>query len=225
MSNSKLLGIIGKSDVKVKMVVSDEGIYKTGIQNLSDNKKVSDDNYILMQLIAEVPLSFWSDQYQMTPAEVIKAFATKQDLKKFQPYLNQAAIKFKDRVWAKEILDNLGSPPVELLKMLNEADRVTYAEKFLKEYTDDVVDALRTSDMKEWDRQLVGQLLLICSDNPLRYNKSYFETIITYFPAAIVNDLDKAMPTDEWKKNYWPGITDEIKKLISLKEQIKKAFT
>jgi hypothetical protein len=106
ITQSKMLGLISRTTVQVNLKVSDESIFTTGIQKLSSTKEISDDDFILMQMIAEIPPSFWSEQFAMNTVDVIKAFG-KDELKKFQPSLIKAVVKFNDSNWAKEILENL----------------------------------------------------------------------------------------------------------------------
>jgi hypothetical protein len=223
ITQSKMLGLISRTTVQVNLKVSDESIFTTGIQKLSSTKEISDDDFILMQMIAEIPPSFWSEQFAMNTVDVIKAFG-KDELKKFQPSLIKAVVKFNDSNWAKEILENFDAPSVELLQLIHEDERIGYAPKFLKENTDEMIASIRTENLKEWNRKFVKQLLPMLADNPSRYNRVFFENIVIYLPLEIMNDLDDVAATEEWKKGHWNGIKEEVKKLLSLKEQIKKAF-
>jgi hypothetical protein len=223
LNQSKMLGLINKTSIEVKLTVNDE-IFKTGIQNLSNDKKVRDDDYILMQLVAEVPPSFWESQFNCSPAEAVKWFVTKDELKKFQLPLCNAVYKFKNKTWSKEIFDHFSTVPVQLLYILDEEERSNYAEKLLKENVSEVVNALSTEEATEWSYRFNNQLLAIAAENPSSFNKSFFESISIYLPSSIVKDLDSFMPSDEWKRNYWVKTSQEIKELITIKEKIKNTF-
>lgn len=220
---AKMLGLINKTSIDVKLVLNEE-IFKTGIQNLSSDKKVSDDDYILMQLVAEVPPSFWELQFNCNPAEAVKWFSTKDELKKFQGPLCNAAFKFNNKLWGKEILEQFNTVPVQLLLVLDEAERSNYAEKLVKENVNEVVNALRTSEATEWSYRFCKQLLAITAENPSYYNKNFFESISIYLPSSIAKDLDSFVPSEEWKRNNWIKTTQEIKEFISIKEKIKNTF-
>jgi hypothetical protein len=223
LNQSKMLGLINKISIDVKLTLNEE-IFKTGIQNLSSDKKVSDDDYILMQLVAEVPPSFWESQFNCNPEEAVKWFATKDELKKFQGALCNAIFKFTNKIWGKEVFEHFSTVPVQLLLMLDEAERSNYAEKLLKENVNEVVNALRTSEATEWNYKFCKQLLAITVENPSYYNKSFYEGISVYLPSSIAKDLDSFMPSEEWKRNYWSKTSQEIKEFISIKEKIKNTF-
>jgi hypothetical protein len=110
------------------------------------------------------------------------------------------------------------------LQLIHEDERIGYAPKFLKENTDEMIASIRTENLKEWNRKFVKQLLPMLADNPSRYNRVFFENIVIYLPLEIMNDLDDVAATEEWKKGHWNGIKEEVKKLLSLKEQIKKSI-
>ncbi|HLP52261.1 MAG TPA: DUF5691 domain-containing protein, partial [Chitinophagales bacterium] len=223
ITQSKLLGLISRTTVHVKLQLSNDGVFKTGIQKLSSTKEIGDDDYVLMQMIADVPPAFWLQHFQMNIAQVVEIFG-KDDLKKFQPWFCQAVLKFAAAEWAKPLLDNFSNAPVQLLSLLPAEERLTYAGKFLAQHTDEVLAALYTGSLQEWSIGFVKQLLPFLADNPHRYNKQWFEAYIIYLPAGIDQYLDGITLTDEWKNTYWSGIKDEIRKLLLLKEQIKKAF-
>lgn len=223
LNQAKMLGLINKISIDVKLTLNEE-IFKTGIQNLSSDKKVSDDDYILMQLVAEVPPSFWELQFNCSPAEAVKWFATKDELKKFQGALCNAVFKFTNKIWGKEILEQFSTVPLQLLLVLDEAERSNYAEKLLKENVNEVVNALRTSQPTEWSYRFSKQLMATTAENPSYYNKTFYESISIYLPSSIAKDLDSFMPSEEWKRNYWSKASQEIKELISIKEKIKNTF-
>jgi hypothetical protein len=224
ISHSKKLGLINKTTIAVKLQISNAEVLKTGIQTLSNNKKISDNDYILMQLVSEVPPAFWESKLGGNVAEVVRWFVSKDELTGFQASLCQAVLKYQNKSWSKEILTQFPSPPVQLLQILDEDDRGPYAEKLLKDDVNEVVNALRFEEAKEWSIRLTRQLFAIMAENPSFYSKNYFETVSIYLPSSIVNELGSFAPADEWKRNYWLKTSQEIKELITLKEKIKNIF-
>lgn len=223
ISQGKMLGLINKINIEVKLKMTDEAIFKSGIQNLSSNKKISDDDYILMQLTSEVPPSFWEKHFGCDPAEAVKLFSSKDDFKIFREPICQSVFKFSNQAWAREIIEQFDSPPVRLLQLIVESERIKYADKFLKnnDNLNDLVNILRTENVIEWNKKFTKELLVIMAENPNYYNKNYFESISMYLPSSIVNDLDSITPNEEWKRNHWSKISQEIKEYINIKEKIK----
>jgi hypothetical protein len=226
VSTNKVLGLISKTNIDVKLKLTGDEIFKTGIQSLCSDKKISDDNFILMQLISEVPPDFWTEHFGVSPEEVVKMFASRDELKRFQQSFIQAVIKFKSKQWAKLIAGNFSAGVVDLLPFLEGADRIRYAEFLLKGQSalNDVINGLRDEqNLGEWNYNFSRQLLSTMAQDPYAY-ANIFESIAVYLPAAILNDLDKFFPSEEWKRNYWQKTAAQIREYIRLKEKIKAIF-
>ena len=226
LSANKVFGLISKTSIDVKLK-HDEEIFRTGIQNLSSDKKISDENFILMQLISEVPPDFWVEHFGTDSAEVIKMLVSRDELKKFQSSLTNAVLKFRNKGWAKLIINHFDISSVSILPLLEDNEKIRYAEYLLKVYpnVNDIVTVLRnTSDTKEWNYNFTRQLLSVMAQDPYSY-ANLFESICIYFPAAVANDVDRFFPSEEWKRNYWQKISVQIKEFIRLKEKIKAIFS
>jgi len=220
----KMLGLIGQS-ISIKLKLSDsEQIRKTGIQVLSSDKSISDDNFILMQLMAEVPPSFWEKHLQCDAAQAVKIFASKNELKKFQLHLCKSVIKFNDKTWAGEIMEQFSTAPVQLLWVLDDEARIRHAEKFLKESVSEVVLSLRSGAIVDWPLKFTKSLLTLLADNPTAFNKNFYESISLYMPQSLIKELDSLTPSDELKKLYWPKLAQEIRELVEMKERVKRVF-
>jgi hypothetical protein len=223
VSQGKKFGLINKTTIEVKLQISNAEILKTGIQTLSNTKEISDDDYILMQLISEVPPAFWESKLGCDAAEVVRWFALKDELRGFQSSLCEAVLKFQVRTWSKEMLTQFTNPRPPLLELLDENERSLYAEKILKDYNfNEVVLALCSSEAKEWSTTFTSQLLTILAEE--NYPDFFYESNSIYLPASTINLLDNIVPRDEWKRKFWLKTSQEIKELITLKEKIKNIF-
>jgi hypothetical protein len=221
----KMLGLIGQS-ISIKLKLSDsEQIRKTGIQVLSSEKGISDDDFVLMQLMAEVLPSFWEKHLQCNAAQAVKIFASKSDLKKYQLPLCNAVIKFNNKTWASEIMEQFSTTPVQLLYVMDDETRIRHAEKFLQASISEVVLSLRSGAIVDWPLKFTRSLLTLLADNPTAFNKNFYETISLYLPSSLIKELDSLTPSDELKKLYWPKLAQEIKELMEMKERVKIVFS
>jgi hypothetical protein len=226
LTSGKMLGLINKTSIDIRLKLPDEEIFATGIQNLSSDKRISDDHFILMQLIGEVPVEFWTDHFRASPVEVVKMFAARDELKKFQGSLVNSILKFKTHSWAKLVVENFIVESLQLLSLLDDGSRIKYAEHLLKVSPNiaEIANALRNeANPVEWNYNFSRQLISAMAQDPYTY-ANLFEGIAVYLPAAIVNDLDKFFPSEEWKRNYWQKTSQQIRDYIRLKEKIKAIF-
>nr|WP_315819302.1 DUF5691 domain-containing protein [Paraflavitalea speifideiaquila] len=68
-----LLGLSKRSSLEIQLpAVLDEGIFKTGIDKLSNTHAFTDDEFIIYQLTQVTPLSFWEQQLGKEPEGVIE---------------------------------------------------------------------------------------------------------------------------------------------------------
>lgn len=226
ITSGKVLGLISKTNIVVKLKLESDEIFKTGIQNLSSDKKINDDDFILTQLISEVPPEFWAEHLACSPEEVIKMFSVRDELKKFQQSLSQAVIKFRNRAWARLVVYSFGTNSILMLPLLDDTEKIRYAENLLKVNSNlaEIVNALKNEEKPiEWNTNFSRQLLSVMAQDPYTY-ANLFESMAVYLPASVVNDLDKFFPSEEWKRNYWQKTSAQIKEYIRLKEKIKAIF-
>lgn len=224
ISQGKMLGLISRTTVTIKLNLSGEDIFKTGIQNISSNKKISDDQFILMQLIEVVPPEFWEAHFDCKTPEAVKLFADKDELKLFQAAVCNAVLKFGNRTWAKEIFDQFEIHPVSMLKLIEPQQRIIIAEKLLQENVNEVVDAVSNPEIAEWTKKFARGLFSVMAANPGSFNKTFLEGISLYLSSSSADDLENFTPADEWKKNHWKIISNEIREYINIREKIKNSF-
>lgn len=221
IKNSKLLGLINKTSIEIRLNFDNEEIFTTGIDKLSSDKNITDDDHILAQLIAEVAPQFWTEHFVLELPEVVKLFAKRDELKKFKRAFCNSVIKFPDTVWVKEILTQFEDSDVRLLNILPANERQLFAEKFTRQYLEEVINALRTDNIVEWEVSLAQTIITETAQNPHRFNKVFYESISVYLPATLIAKLSHIQVSDDWRKKSWENLSVEIEKLITIKESIK----
>ena len=221
LKESKILGLINKTSITITINTGSEEIFKTGIDKLSSDKAVSDNDYILAQLISEVPPSFWLQHFKQDITGVVKLFAGRDELKKFQVVFCNSVLKFGDAEWAKQVLTQFNQSNVQLLKLLPAHERQQFAVGFIRQDLDGVISALTGGEISEWGLPLTQKILNETAQNPHRYTKAFYENISIYLPASILATLSNIQVEEEWRKNTWNNYIPEIEKLINIKETIK----
>lgn len=221
LKESKFLGLISKTNITVALSTGSEEIFKTGIDKLSSDKAISDNDYILAQLISQVPPAFWLRHFKLGIAEVVNLFAVRDELKKFQVAFCNSVLKFGDAEWAKQILTQFNQSNVQLLTLLPGHERQQFAMGFIRQDLDGVINALTGDEIAEWSLPLTQKIFSETAQNPHRYTKTFYENISIYLPASILTTLGSIQVEEEWRKNTWNNCIPEIEKLINIKETIK----
>ncbi|HEY5748397.1 MAG TPA: DUF5691 domain-containing protein [Chryseolinea sp.] len=230
VKNSKaLLGMLAKTTIEVnEKVTFPEQIFKSGIEKLSSDKNVSDAQYILVQLIASVPPSFWNDHLKETPEAIIKLFQKEKKTALYVPAIALAATKFRDTVWTQALVDHgdeeiLESALVSLIGSLPAKDRDRYALRFIKQKPQELINMLTDFD-DEWSNDLAKAVLSFTSQEVYAYNKTFYRAAVKNIPVVMLKELESLMPSEEQKKAYWRNQSAELSGVLTLKQQILQSF-
>ncbi|HTI60243.1 DUF5691 domain-containing protein [Mucilaginibacter sp.] len=217
-----LLGMLNKVSIQQTLpAVVDESIFKSGIEKLAGQKaSITDESFILYQLIGSVPPTFWEKQFECTPGQVV-AYFDKYASDKI-PALGLAVSRFKQTDWIPYFLDQPGFYP-DFLEMMTTSEQEKYLSRFLK------VDALNTIHFAltlkhEWGLDFASTVLREMANHPYEYNRGFFSKNIKLIPAGILNELKKIGPKDANLQNTWEKNSHHLIKLLGLKQQMIKAF-
>ncbi len=228
-SGKALLGMINKTMVEVnEQIIFPEELFKSGIEKLSSNKNISDNQYILIQLLTSVPPSFLSEDLNTSPQTIIELIQKDKKTALYLPALAIAAVKFKETLWIKALLDHgdaslLDSSLVLLIGSLPEQDRDVYAKRFIKEKPQELIQLLLNQE-REWSADLAKSVLKYTANEVYQYNKTFYRPAVALIPVSLLHELESFTPAEEGKKVYWKNQQEELSRLLTLKRQILQAF-
>ncbi len=229
-SGKALLGMISKTTLTIDDAAPiPESVFKSGIDKLSSNKEVSDSQFIFAQLINAVPPSFWNEKLQMQNKDIITLFQKEKQHAFFLPAISIAAIRFKDQQWIKDLLDygmeTLGAGSVNVLvAALRGKDRDVYGTKMMKEYPAQII-LLMLDNEEEWSSDLAKAILTFASKEIYQFNKTFFRPAAAKIPVEMLSKLDSFIPSDANKQPYWRTQSNELGRLLTLKQQTLQSFT
>lgn len=219
-----LLGMISKTNLEFKLPGSfDEAIFKTGIEKLSSSKEIKDEEFIIYQLIQSVPPSFWETQLGGDPKAIIDLFQKDETGKKMIPALVIAITRFNDTRWALYFIQHSEVFYIDIIPLLQSQQQEVYSIKFFDNYPDSIIQ-YATQRETEWSVELTKNIFKYTAKNPYQYNRSFYNQHMHLVPYAIIVELEKCTPADEYLRNTWSNTSDYIVKLITLKIQTQKAF-
>ena len=221
-----LLGMVSKTALLFRLPASvPETVFKSGIEKLSGQKNVSDEQFIIYQLIACIPPVFWEKLFTCSSAEVMELFMKSEEGKRMIPALGLAVAKFKAREWAIHFIANDTSFYPDLVPLLDKALREKYLLKFINDnnVTVSVIEAA-SQQIDEWGIHFTRAIFEQAAKNPYQYNRAFYSQHIHLVPASIVDNLQDYAPKEEQLRSAWNNIGTHINKLASLKTQTIKAF-
>lgn len=225
LSQSKMLGLISKTNITVKLQGIDESIYATGISKLSSNKKVSDEEQTLSELIAEVHPDFWLKHFGQSKTEVVALFKKRKELSPYFLPLCWSVIKFRASNWVNSLLEHWDEPELGLLAMLPPNERRTHAHRFFHHEVIEFVDLLMDDEYTQWSHQLAMTIVGKIALQPTNFSQSDLEQLMPFLPASVLKELDALpSPTETWYKNAWDRHKEYLKTMVPITQQIKTAF-
>ena len=219
-----LLGLKSKTVLQFKVPGTiDESIFKTGIDKLCNNKEMTDDEYIVHQLMAHVPPAFWERHFEFIPEAVIDLFQKDDSGKKMITALVSATTRFKDAHWAHELGTHAATFYVDLIVLLTAREQEVLVNKFFDKFPDFIIQHAVTLE-DEWSMEMTKNIFRHAAKNPHQYNKTFFNENIHLIPVGIIGELERCTPSEEQFRNSWNNQSEHIIKLITLKIQTLQAF-
>jgi len=219
-----LLGLTSKTSLQFHLPQTiDEAVFKSGIDKLSNNKIFTDEEYILYQLIAAVPPSFWERQLEVSPEQIINYFQKDTVGKKMIPALVLAIRQFNDSNWAFLFMQYSEVFYLEILPLLPQQQQEYYSNRFFEQHPDSIISY--AAERKEtWSAELAIKICRHAAKNPYQYSRNFFNQHIHLLPAAIITELEKCTPPEEYMRAMWSNTSAYITKLMTIKIQTLKAF-
>jgi hypothetical protein len=216
-----LLGLGARSELRLKLAGENPALFATGIQQVSSEANVSDEAYILSQLVASVPPSFWEEEFNLEIPLVIELFAKNKSFPALLSSLGKAAAKFRDLRWLREILNHDKSKLNEAaLSLLPQEEAERYALRFFEndEQAAAIVYQAR-SFTQEWSLPFAKAILNYTARNVYLYNQKYYTEIAALLPVSLSDQLEHCAPKETNQRIMWSTQEELLCKLLALKKQ------
>ncbi|MBO9729908.1 MAG: hypothetical protein J7623_14820 [Chitinophaga sp.] len=203
--------------------LTDERIFQSGIEKLSNSKSVADETHILYQLISAVHPARWETHFGRTPAEVIRLFLQYETLQPFVPALVQAITWFEAKEWATTFMEHSETFYIDILPMLPTTQQQQLSEHHFVEHPEAIIK-YAGQNPAEWSVALCTRILRYAASQPYTYNQLYMNNVIRQIPVAIAATLDNIVPTESYHVGYWNNIKVHLGKLIQAKSLLPGCF-
>jgi len=218
-------GLLNKKSLEISLQLpSDKRIADSGIQLLSTSKNGNDDVFILYQLTAYVPPSWWEDYLQTDKNGVLAYFNNTELTEKFIQALGLAASRFKDLDWLRLIVKEGKDFYMDALRVLPPHEQEAYALRFFEKEVQFIIRCFSEKEY-EWGLPITRELFRWIAKNPYQYNRNFFDKQVHNIPLLIAGELENFTPELPAYQATWKNTTEHIKRLLSCKAAINKAFS
>ncbi len=175
------LGMVNKTSLNFHLQTVPDSMVKTGIDKLSPNKELTDDEYILGQLVQRVPPDFWERHLSLEPPAIIDLFQKDPQAKKLFSNLVMAVTHFNDSRWAIALMQHSTIFYIDIIPLIPVKQQEYYSNRYFKDHAESIIShALKRKE--EWGLELTTHFLEYASRNPYQYGKSFFSNHITLIP-------------------------------------------
>lgn len=216
---------VNKGKVTVTAAIPpDAEIFKTGIDKLSNNARVSDDEYILAQLVALVHPRVWETHFHASFEEVTDLFHHQKALKPFVPSLAQAIAWFGDEKRALTFVQHSDTFHMTLLPLLPSDQQDTYILQHFDAHSNLVMNYV--GQLRQvWSEELAMKIFRFCAKNPYTYSQRTMGDFIALIPASVKSALDDITTENETYQTYWKSISLHLVGLLQIKTFIQQSFS
>ncbi|RDC61899.1 DUF5691 domain-containing protein [Adhaeribacter pallidiroseus] len=240
---TKSLIAFSKEELEVKIPDTFPAILKKkGIQELSNNKNIPDQDYWLSQVLSLIPPAFWETHLQAGPEKILSLFFKNKLLQANLAALISATIRFKDARWAKiwlnvklpeydELRFSAYSLVPQLLNLLPEADQQDYLNQVLRkkklDYRLHTIDFLLELNFN-WDAPFsmkVMQELANTYTEQTMYQGFYrlFELHLLLHP-EILPHLHAIEPADPNLSSRWHALQNKLIRALEIRLDLQTCF-
>ncbi|HYE55961.1 MAG TPA: DUF5691 domain-containing protein [Chitinophagaceae bacterium] len=201
----------------------DESIFKSGIEKLSSDKEISDDEFVAFQLAKHTPPATWEIILNADPGKVIEILQKDKTGKKLLPAIIHSLTNFNEQRWAIAFMQHSETFYLDIIPLLPLQQQEFYSRKFIEQHADTVI-YYATKREDEWSHEFAKSIFKVTAANVYQYNRSFYSQHIQRIPLSIAGELEKCTPREEHLRSSWSNMSEHIIKLLALKQQTTKAF-
>jgi len=219
-----LMGLTSKTVLQFKLPATvPEALFEYGIQKLSSNKNISDERFIIYQLISHTPPVFWEQHLQLNPAAIIDLFCKTEEGYEHTGAIGLAASRFPSPEWAALMIEDENRLFLDLIVQLSPEQKEKYLLKHFEKAGDTLIQLVGNTTV-EWSVSLTKAIFKYTSTNPNQFTKTYYRDHIHLIPVGVVPELTRCTPSESYPAVAWGNTCDYLRELLSLKEQIHLSF-
>jgi len=218
------MGLTSKTVLEFKLPANvPEAVFESGIQKMSSQKNISDDHFIIYQLISFIPPVFWEQHFQLKPAAIIDLFCKTKEGYEHTGAIGMAASRFPSPEWAALLIEDENRLFIDLIPQLPPDQKEKYLLKNFEKAGETLIKLVGATT-EEWTVPLAKTIFKYTSTKPDQFTKSFYRDQIHLIPVGVVPELTRCTPSESYPAVVWGNTCDYLRELLSLKEQIHQSF-
>lgn len=193
-----------------------------GVDLLSNRKELSDDEFILYQLLKFVPLERLESAWQMDTKQLMGLFYEEGPGQKLLPALVLSIVHYGDKERALIMAQHGKSFYLDLLPLLPADLQDAYSTKY---FSSDAASIIQYATRREqpWGSSLALAILKHAAANPYQYNKAFFMKHIRLVPVSVLSEAGKIQGEGPYAY-LWEPVRDAVIQQLEMKQRTLNAF-
>jgi hypothetical protein len=216
LSSKQVLQVEVPNDVATQMI-------KHSLENLSNKKDFSDDEWMVYQLVEHVPPKTLEQHLQLSPQSIIELLQKEDTTTKFIKAIVAATVRFSSKEWAIALMQFSNVFYLDILSLLPIQQQEYYSKKFFKGHEQSIIH-YASSRTQEWSLELTQLICNYAAANPYNYSKGFFNQHIHLIPTQAITVLNDDVPVEGYAKDYWTNTKTYVEKLLTIKQQTIQSF-
>jgi hypothetical protein len=198
--------------------------FESGIEKVSSEKGVDDHFHWLVQAMAFVSPEDLLKHLNLSAEELVELIGKQEALKPCLRALVLAASRFRYAGMAKALFDQGSYISFDLLRLLPQAERSRYLDRWVDQHATSVIDFLVEDHYPIVPKDLAIKILAKFSTMPYQINQPTYRRFAMQIPVEAIGrmkELCHPPAEDQGQNRYFATQIAEMIRLIEIKESLK----
>jgi len=197
-------------------------IFTMGIQSISNSKDISDETFIMFQLLQHTPPQALEAALQLDVDTIVQFFIQQKNIQPYLQALIHATVQFKNQQWAAAIMQQSKALYIELLPLLPIQQQEKYSIQFFKKNEYTIIENA-CNWQQEWSVEFTRLCIQFYAENPSMHS-IFLNKAIACISSSCIHSIHLYTPSDAYKANLWQSNQEALKRLLQLKQNIIQSF-
>ncbi|MCO4294221.1 DUF5691 domain-containing protein [Solitalea sp. MAHUQ-68] len=207
--------------IDTSAVLPDE-ILQYGIEKVSSQKGVDDNFFQLAQLFAYVEPAVLVQALNTEKEEFFRLLTEHPQAVLLQPFLTEAALRFKDNLLAEKILSMDNSFNSKLLELISEEQKNAFLDNYIEQHLIAVLDILLDNRYQLLQHNMAERIIKRLAINPYQVAQPVYQRLALALPASLIKLLEAHANDDanDYQKRYFSNQAATMLRYIELRDRL-----
>jgi hypothetical protein len=200
-------------------------LFKHGIEKESTDKKYTNPEFWVNQVLTQVNPSLLETHLGMTANEIVEQCVSQKTLKKYITALESATIKFGNNTWASALIPHIENFNVGLVEILPIEHQLGICENYASRFPYDTMNILKKSKIKDWSLEYSKQLMTHAAQSYYFMNKGTYKDVVPFIHKDIVPFMANLLTEESNYYAHWQTVIKDVEDLLTQREALNHIWS